>query len=346
MRARRNRDRTPGASSAANAVDLRLRSEPQAGLAGEQFVVCVGVEDRGGLEERVDRHDPIVGRRGRRGHGRRGVSPPSSRQADLTPRRVPTVRRSRPPGACRRTSAPSRAASPRGARRRRPPSAARSRRSRPGRARAAGRARPAPPRPRRAGVSYGGSRNTRSKGASAASRRGTTRRSCVGPVRRRAKPTDVEVREDRPLRGAVVVDEHGVRRAARQRLDRERAAAGVEVEHARVVDAMAAQRREQRLLQPVGGRPRASLRRDQAPAADRSRDHAQRHGPTLRGYGPRRRKPVGFGHHGRHSAWTERAECAPFARRASWHPRSSARSRSWPCRRLRARPRRVAVEPG
>ena len=132
-------------------------------------------------------------------------------------------------------------------------------------------------------MSYGGSRNTTSNGASAASPTRNGRDRDALEARHVLGSRRLEVREDRPLRGEIVVDEHRARRAARERLDRERSAAGVEVEHAGIVGAMPAQRREQRLLQPVGARPRVALRRDQPPPTDGSRDHAQRHGQTLRG---------------------------------------------------------------
>ena len=61
-------------------------------------------------------------------------------------------------------------------------------------------------------------------------------------------------------------------RAARERLEAERARAGEQVEHARAVDAVA-QDREQRLAHAVGGRARGVAgRRLQAPSAPRAGD--------------------------------------------------------------------------
>ena len=87
-------------------------------------------------------------------------------------------------------------------------------------------------------MSYGGSRNTTSNGVAGASPREERRRGrCVRSGRRSSKPAVSRFAQDRPLRGESW-STSTARAAPRQRLDGERAAAGVEVEHARVVGAV------------------------------------------------------------------------------------------------------------
>ena len=69
----------------------------------------------------------------------------------------------------------------------------------------------------------------------------------------------------------------------RQRFDGERATARVEVEHARIGGAVPpSDANSASFSRSVVGRA-SPLRRDQPPPTDRSRDHPQRHGQTLRG---------------------------------------------------------------
>ena len=73
---------------------------------------------------------------------------------------------------------------------------------------------------------------------------------------RSREPEPLDVAERRP---GVAVDQDGARGAARERLDRQRAGAAVEVEDAGADDALA-ERREDRLADPVGGRPHLPAR--------------------------------------------------------------------------------------
>src|SRR5690606_13835918 len=83
------------------------------------------------------------------------------------------------------------------------------------------------------------------------------------------EPFDVLARELGPL-----VDEHGLRRPARERLDRKRPGAGKEIEDAEAGDV--AQHREQRLARAVRGRAHVrALRGEQTPAAKLPRDDPQ-----------------------------------------------------------------------
>ncbi len=107
--------------------------------------------------------------------------------------------------------------------------------------------------------------------------RGTRRPSTVGTARRRRTRRSAGWRGSRPPRRG-----HG-RRARPSQAPRdnasiaERATPRVEVEHVGIVDAVTPERREQRLLQPVGGRTRRALRRDQPSTARAPGDHAQAH---------------------------------------------------------------------
>ena len=67
----------------------------------------------------------------------------------------------------------------------------------------------------------------------------------------------------------VALDEDRPRRAARERLDPGRAAAGEEIQDARA-DEVRLEDREERLLHPVGQRPRPLPRRRRQPAARRA----------------------------------------------------------------------------
>src|SRR5205807_99994 len=85
----------------------------------------------------------------------------------------------------------------------------------------------------------------------------------------------VDVAPDRGDRALVVVDERRGGGAARERLDPERAAARVEVEHARAPDL--AEHREERLTHLVRGRPRRPpLGGVQGPALEAPGDDAHR----------------------------------------------------------------------
>ena len=119
----------------------------------------------------------------------------------------------------------------------------------------------------------------------------------------------------------VALDEHRACRAARERLDPQRAGAGEQVEHARSGDVR--EHREQRLPDAVGGGPRGrrAPRRLQAPAAELSRDHPHASnrrgcasGPGSRSRGDRRNVP-------------RRRTCARGPRRAARARASSARDR-------------------
>ena len=97
---------------------------------------------------------------------------------------------------------------------------------------------------------------------------------------RAGQPQPVEVALDRAHRVGVVLDEDGARRAARERLDPERAGAGEEIEHARAVDR--ADEVEDVLADAVGRRPRVeAARRDELVPLPAAGDHAHRRGSLL-----------------------------------------------------------------
>ena len=95
----------------------------------------------------------------------------------------------------------------------------------------------------------------------------------------------VGVAADGRLGGGVAFDEGGAARAARQRLEAERAAAREQVGDAQVLERAEAtgEHREQRLADPVGGGPsRASGRRLDRPPAPFAGDNAHQFLPTRR----------------------------------------------------------------
>ena len=96
-----------------------------------------------------------------------------------------------------------------------------------------------------------------------------------------AEPERRDVLADERARLGAVVDEQREGGAARERLEPERAGAGEQVEHARAGDRIAIgmdEDVEQRLAQPVGGRPdRLRFRRgERAPAQPSADDAHQR----------------------------------------------------------------------
>ena len=96
-----------------------------------------------------------------------------------------------------------------------------------------------------------------------------------------AQTQRLDVGADKRARLGAVVDEQRERCAARAGLEAERAGAGEEIEHARAGDGIAIgvdEDVEQRLAQPVGGRPdRLRLRRrEHAPAQPAADDPHQR----------------------------------------------------------------------
>src|SRR5207253_7927258 len=89
---------------------------------------------------------------------------------------------------------------------------------------------------------------------------------------RAREPHAVEVLLDRPYGVWVVLDEDGAGSSARERLDPERARAGEEVEHLRVVDRP--DEVEDVLADAIGGRPRVEpARRYALLPLPRHRDH-------------------------------------------------------------------------
>ena len=109
----------------------------------------------------------------------------------------------------------------------------------------------------RAAASYGGSQKTRSNACSRADRShpSTSRRTTSPPV----APSVVEVLPDRADRVGAGLEEDRAGRAARERLDPERARAGVDVATRSAVDQ--ADDREERLLDAVGRGARVRARR-------------------------------------------------------------------------------------
>src|SRR4051794_34432222 len=80
---------------------------------------------------------------------------------------------------------------------------------------------------------------------------------------RLAQPERPQVGPDDGHRARVALDQHGAAGAPRQRLDRERSRARIQVEHARAVERP--EDREQRLADPVRRGPRAAARRRRQP---------------------------------------------------------------------------------
>ena len=96
-----------------------------------------------------------------------------------------------------------------------------------------------------------------------------------------AEPQRRDVLAQERARLGAVVDEQRERRAARERFEPERAGAGKKIEHARAGDRIAvgvSEDVEQRLAQPVGGRPHRlrPRRRERAPAQAAADDAHQR----------------------------------------------------------------------
>ena len=107
-----------------------------------------------------------------------------------------------------------------------------------------------------------------------------------------AEPERLDILAHQRARLGAVVDEQREGRAARERLEPERAGAGEQVEHARAGDRIAIgvdQDVEQRLAQPVGGRPDGLRfrRGERAPAQPSADDAHQRFLPRC-GRRPRR----------------------------------------------------------
>ncbi len=170
-------------------------------------------------------------------------------------------------------------------------------------------------------------------------RRAEPRRIAAIDLGRAAGAQRIDVAAQQRARLRAVIDEQHEGRAARQRLKPERAGAGEQVEHAGALDRIAVGVRqdvEQRLAQPVGGRPdRLRFGRQQACARGTGRRRcASAVPPAFVGAAATARRRISAAVAARHGFLSPPYRCGrcgpPFAGRP-WRPRAfSSRPRCDP----------------